>query len=71
MKLDGVATFSGLFTLVNEFEQIRYQAFVPTKSLSHIQSGLEAMVKSLGDHGLAQPVLGFTDNVASDIGTFL
>lgn len=71
MKLDGVATFSGLFTLVNEYEQIRYQAFVPTKSLSHIQAGLEAMVKSLKDHGLAQPVLGFTDNVAGDIGTFL
>ena len=71
MKLDGVATFSGLFTLVNEYEQICYQAFVPTKSLSHIQAGLEAMVKSLKDHGLAQPVLGFTDNVASDIGTFL
>lgn len=71
MKLDGVATFSGLFTLVNKYEQIHYQAFVPTKSLSHFQVGLEAMVKSLKDHGHAQPVLGFTDNVASDIGTFL
>jgi hypothetical protein len=56
MKLDGVVTFAALFTLVNEIEQIRYQAFVPTKSLSHIQAGLEAMVKSLKDHGLAEPV---------------
>jgi hypothetical protein len=71
MKLDGVMSFSALFTIVNEFEQIRFQAFVPTKSLSHIRSGLEAMVKSLGDHGLPQPVLGFTDNVASDAATFL
>jgi len=71
MKLDGVMSFAALFTVVNEFEQIRYQAFVPTKALSHIRSGLEAMVKSLSDHGLAQPVLGFTDNVASDAATFL
>jgi hypothetical protein len=36
MKLDGAVTFAALFTIVNEFEQIRFQAFVPTKSLSHI-----------------------------------
>lgn len=71
MKLDGVMSFAALFTIVNEFEQIHYQAFVPTKSLSHIWAGLEAMVKSLSDHGLVQPILGFTDNVASDAATFL
>jgi hypothetical protein len=48
-----------------------YQAFVPAKALSHIRSGLEAMVTSISDQGLAQPVLGFTDNVASDAATFL
>jgi hypothetical protein len=70
-KLNGVATFVALFTLVNEFEQIRYQAFVPTKSLSHICAGLEAFSKSLTDHGHPQPVLGFTDNVQSDAATFI
>ncbi|KAJ7452542.1 hypothetical protein FB451DRAFT_1374025 [Mycena latifolia] len=38
MKLGGVTIFAGLFTLINEAEQIRYQAFVPTKSLAHICS---------------------------------
>ena len=71
MKLDGIATFTALFTLVNENEQIRVQAFVPTKSLSHIQATLEAMVKSLQEHGLAEPALGFSDNVSSDLGMFL
>jgi len=66
MKLNGEVTFAGLFTLLNEYEQIRAQAFVPTKSLSHLQAGLEEMVKSLEKHGLAQPILGFTDNVATD-----
>jgi hypothetical protein len=71
MKLSGEITFVALFTLVNEFEQIRFQAFVPTKSLSHIRGALEEMVKSLDNHGLAQPILGFTDNVASDAATFM
>jgi len=70
MKLNGVVTFAALFTLLNEFEQIQYQAFVPTKSLSHLKAGLEAMVAAIKEHGLVEPVLGFTDNVASDEGTF-
>jgi hypothetical protein len=36
MKVWGEVTFASLFTLLNEFEQIRFQAFVPTKSLSTI-----------------------------------
>ncbi|KAJ7174303.1 hypothetical protein C8R46DRAFT_88386 [Mycena filopes] len=71
MKLGGVTIFAGLFTLVNEFEQIRYQAFVPTKSLAHIRTGLEEMVKSLESHGHPPVRLGWTDNVASDSATFL
>ncbi|PPQ83062.1 hypothetical protein CVT25_005220 [Psilocybe cyanescens] len=71
MKLNGVVSFAALFTLVNEFEQIHYQAFVPTKGLNHLKAGLEEFVASLRDHGLAEPILGFTDNVASDAGTFL
>jgi hypothetical protein len=46
-ELDGTATFAALFTVLNEFEQIHFQAFVPTKSLSHIQSSLKGIVKSL------------------------
>jgi len=71
MKLNGIGTFAALFTLVNEFEQIQYQAFVPTKGLNHLKAGLEEFIASLQDHGLAEPILGFTDNVASDAGTFL
>ena len=70
MKLNGETTFAALFTLVNEFEQIRYQAFVPTKAHSHLRGGLEEMVKSLASHGHAQPIIGFTDNVASDAAFF-
>jgi hypothetical protein len=43
----------------------------PTKGLNHLKAGLEEFITSLRDHGLAEPILGFTDNVASDAGTFL
>ncbi|THU80100.1 hypothetical protein K435DRAFT_874751 [Dendrothele bispora CBS 962.96] len=71
MKLNGITAFVGLFTVLNELGQIRYQAFVPTKSLVHIQSGLMELVKSLKEHGYPQPILGFTDNVAADMRTFI
>ncbi|KAJ6592062.1 hypothetical protein DFH09DRAFT_870207, partial [Mycena vulgaris] len=71
MKLGGVTIFAGLFTLVNEFKQIRSEAFVPTKSLAHIRSGLEEMVRSLQSHGHPPVCLGWTDNVVSDAATLL
>ena len=71
MRLDGIQMFTALFTIVNEWEQIRYQAFVPTKSLAHLHAGLEAIIASLKQHGLPEPALGFTDAVAQDIGTFV
>ncbi|KAF5342768.1 hypothetical protein D9758_017029 [Tetrapyrgos nigripes] len=71
MRLNGVVVFVGLFTVLNEFGQIRYQAFVPTKSLTHIRAGMKAITKSLQEHGHPQPILGFTDNVGADLQTFM
>lgn len=68
-KLDGTVLFSGLFTVVNKWEQIRYQAFVPTKALENIKSGLSGIVTSLKHHSLAEPVLAFTDNIHADYAT--
>lgn len=68
-KLDGTVLFGGLFTVVNELEQIRYQAFVPTKALEHVKAGLRGIGTSLAAHGLSQPCLAFTDNVHSDYAT--
>ena len=70
-RLNGVMVFVALFTVLNEFEQIRYQALVPTKSLVHIEAGMQGIVQSLREHGHAQPAFGFTDNVASDYSTMV
>ena len=71
MKLTRQTTFISLFTLVNELEQIFSQAFVPTKSLVHVEGGLEEMVKSLESYELPLPILGFTNNVASNQAIFM
>ncbi|KDQ53153.1 hypothetical protein JAAARDRAFT_699398, partial [Jaapia argillacea MUCL 33604] len=60
-----------LFTAVNEFEQICIQLLLSTRALVNIKGSLMAMVRSIDDHGLCQPVIGFSDNVASDSATFM
>jgi hypothetical protein len=70
MKVNGEPVFKASFTIVNEFEQIRYQAFLPTKSQSHLREGLEAIAKSLKEHGLAEPIIGYTDVPAADMSMF-
>lgn len=56
--------------MLNEKEQIRQQLFTPTKSLAHVQAELSAVTASLEACGHPQPILGYTDNVASDIQLF-
>lgn len=68
-KLDGTVLFSALFTVVNEYEQVRWQALVPTKALEHIKGGLEGIVSSLKTRGLPPPLIAYTDNVHSDYAT--
>src|SRR6516164_6316484 len=66
MKLNGEVTFAILFTLLNKYEQICVQAFLPTTALLYLQAGLKEMVKSLEKHGLAQSILGFSNNIAGN-----
>lgn len=65
-RIDGTPVFMALFTILNENEQIRWQGFVHTKAFSHLRHAFEGIVRSLKLHGLPQPILGFTDNVAAD-----
>lgn len=68
-KLNGVPVFGGLWTGVNDLEQIRLQDWVPTKSLEHIEAGLCAMVTSRRLQGHPEPILLYTDNVNQDRAT--
>ncbi|KAI9249771.1 hypothetical protein BDA99DRAFT_217405 [Phascolomyces articulosus] len=68
-KLGGSAAFTALYTICNEYEEIRMQLLVPTKALVHIEGPLKEMISSYKFYGHPEPELFFTDNVKGDQGT--
>ncbi|KAG0161863.1 hypothetical protein DFQ30_005160, partial [Apophysomyces sp. BC1015] len=50
----------------NEYEEIRMQALVPSKSLAHLRNPFQQMLQSYNVYGHKPPELFFTDNVRGD-----
>lgn len=65
-RLNGVKVFGSLWTMINEFEQVRQMILTPTRHLHHIERPLRGIVKSLHEHGHAPISLLWTDNVKAD-----
>ncbi|KAJ7152904.1 hypothetical protein C8R46DRAFT_912792, partial [Mycena filopes] len=65
-RLNGVKVFGSLWTIINEFEQIRQMVLTPTRHLTHIEKPLRGIVKSLHEHGHPPLSLLWTDNVKAD-----
>ncbi|KAJ3124653.1 hypothetical protein HK098_000938 [Nowakowskiella sp. JEL0407] len=66
-KVQGIPVFNGgLYTLVNEYEEIRMQTFMPTKSFSHLIQPFNNLQQSLKNFGHSEPDLFFTDNVTNE-----
>jgi hypothetical protein len=65
-RLNGVKVFGSLWTMTNEFEQIRQMILTFTSHLHHIERPLRGIVKSLHEHGHAPISLLWTDNVKAD-----
>lgn len=65
-KINGVSTFSCLYTLLNEYEEIRLQVLAPTKSLEHLAPSFNNMMESYKKYGFKMPELFYTDNVLGD-----
>lgn len=65
-KLDGMKVFEGLFTMTNEFSEIRLQLFVPSTSLDYIRQSITNMRKSLDNFGHHSPQVLFTDKASAD-----
>lgn len=66
VKVNGVSVFAGLLTITNERGEIRSINLVPTKAQSQYNPALKVMQVSLDRYGHNQPVLFYTDNLASD-----
>jgi hypothetical protein len=65
-KINGVSTFSCLYTVLNEYEEIRLQVLAPTKSLDHLASSFNNMMESYTKYGFQMPEVFYTDNVIGD-----
>ena len=65
-KVGKEPTFSAMYTVCNEYEEIRMQVLTPTKSLSHLHEPFENLVRSYETYGNALPDIFFTDNVRGD-----
>ncbi|CEP10117.1 hypothetical protein [Parasitella parasitica] len=62
----GVNVFDALYTVTDEYEEIRLQSFVPTKSLVHLIGSFDKMYDTYNMYGYTLPKLFYTDNVRSD-----
>jgi hypothetical protein len=65
-RLNGVRVFGSLWTMLNQYEQIRQMIFTPTQHLHHIECPLKDVVRSLHAHGHQPISLVWTDNVKAD-----
>ncbi|KAG2217995.1 hypothetical protein INT45_001538 [Circinella minor] len=62
----GEPTFTAMYTVVNEFGEIRLFQLVPTKSLNHLAPQFDAMMKPYNYYGHSEVKVFFMDNVKGD-----
>jgi len=67
-RIKGKSVFSALYTMCNEYEEVRMQLFVPSKSHSNLLMPFQELRKAYQLYGHIQPEFFFTDNVNSDKG---
>ena len=65
-KLGQASAFGALYTVCNEYEEIRLQVLASTKAQSHLKGPFEEMMRSYRLYGHPEPKLFFTDNVKGD-----
>jgi hypothetical protein len=65
-KINGISTFLALYTVLNEYEEIRLQVIAHTKALSHLAPSFNSMIDTYKKLNFEMPKLFYTDNVAGD-----
>ncbi|KAG2192239.1 hypothetical protein INT47_009231, partial [Mucor saturninus] len=65
-KVNGVSTFAGLFTVLNEYGEIRMQLLVPSKSHNCLRPSFQNMMDSYRKFNSDMPQIAYTDNVTGD-----
>ncbi|CAO3629071.1 unnamed protein product [Mucor hiemalis] len=65
-KINGVSTFSSLYTLLNEYEKIRLQVISRRKKMDMLTPQFLEMMETYKKLGMKEPELFYTDNVVGD-----
>ncbi|KAI8877211.1 hypothetical protein K501DRAFT_288517 [Backusella circina FSU 941] len=65
-KINGISTFTCLYTLVNEYEEIILQVLAQSKSLDHLRPSFVNMMETYRRIGMVLPKIFYTDNVDGD-----
>ncbi|KAI7874434.1 uncharacterized protein EV154DRAFT_569718 [Mucor mucedo] len=68
-KTNGTSVFSSLYTVMNEYEEIRMQVLAHTKSLKELSGSFGSMMESYRRYEFDMPLVFYTDNVAADKNT--
>ncbi|KAG2191844.1 hypothetical protein INT47_009991, partial [Mucor saturninus] len=67
-KINGVSTFSCLYTVLNEHEDIRLQVLAQSKKMEHLAPQFLQMMDTYKKLNMKDPELFYTDNVIGDQG---
>ncbi|RDB23206.1 Werner syndrome ATP-dependent helicase [Hypsizygus marmoreus] len=67
LRLMGEPTHDAMYTVVNEWEDARNQAFTLTKSLSYVSEMYEDIADGLEAHGHAPTSFMYTDNASGEL----
>lgn len=62
-RVKGTPVFSALYTMCNEYEEVRTQLFVPSKSTGDLLMPFQELRKAYELYGHTAPEFFFTDNV--------
>ncbi|KAG2193791.1 hypothetical protein INT47_009933 [Mucor saturninus] len=65
-KVNSVSTFVGLFTVLDEYGEIRMQLLVPSKSHSCFRPSFDKMMESYWKYNSDMPQVAYTANVTAD-----
>ncbi|CEP19717.1 hypothetical protein [Parasitella parasitica] len=65
-KVNGVSTFSCLYTLLNEYEEIHLQVLCHSKKMESLSPQFLEMVENYRRLGMKLPEIFYTDNVVGD-----
>lgn len=65
-KVNGVSTFSCLYTMLNEYEEIRLMVLSHSKKMENLSPQFNEMMNTYQRLGMNAPELFYTDNVIGD-----